>query len=273
VKALQNELYIPPMKKPAITLIITLFFATAYSQNFPQYEKAEFVKGADTLRYRVLYPPDYKQGRKYPLVVFLHGSGERGRDNNLQLAWGADLFASEENRRNFPAIVIFPQCPINSFWSQISRKKLADSLGAFSFESSLPPTVSLQLVMDMLDEWAASGKVNTKKIYVGGLSMGGMGTFEILWRKPGFFAAAIPICGGGDPAKVAGYAKKMPVWIFHGDKDPAVPVGNSRLMNNSLKAAGARVKYTEYPGVGHDSWKNAFSEKELLPWLFKQKRK
>lgn len=273
VKAFQNESYISIMKKFLVFIALTLLISSAFSQNFPQYEKASFIKGSDTLNYRILYPLNYKPGKKYPLVVFLHGSGERGKDNNLQLAWGADLFLKEENRKNFPAIIIFPQCPVNSFWAQMSRKSIADSLGTFSFESSKPPTTSLLLVMEMLDEWAASGKVNKKKIYVGGLSMGGMGTFEILWRKPGFFAAAIPICGAGDPAKVPVYAKKMPVWMFHGDKDPAVPVGNSRLMNNALKASGARVLYTEYPGVGHDSWKNAFAEKELLPWLFRQKRK
>lgn len=102
--------------------------------------------------------------------------------------------------------------------------------------------------------------------------MGGMGTFEILWRKPGFFAAAFPICGAGDPGQVSLYASKFPIWVFHGDKDPAVPVANSRLMVGALQAAKAKVKYTEYPGVGHDSWKNAFAEPELLAWLFKQKK-
>ena len=103
--------------------------------------------------------------------------------------------------------------------------------------------------------------------------MGGMGTFELLWRKPKFFAAAIPICGGGDPSKVNVYAKNFPVWVFHGDSDPVVPVSNSRLMVKELKKAGANVKYTEYPGVGHDSWTNAFAEPGLLDWVFDQEKK
>ena len=103
--------------------------------------------------------------------------------------------------------------------------------------------------------------------------MGGMGTFELLWRKPHFFAAAIPICGGGDPSKVSAYSKNYPVWVFHGSADPVVPPSNSRLMVNSLKAAAANVKYTEYEGVAHDSWTNAFAEPELLEWLFKQELK
>jgi predicted peptidase len=100
-----------------------------------------------------------------------------------------------------------------------------------------------------------------------------MGTFEILWRKPGYFAAAFPICGGGDPSKVALYGKKLPIWIFHGEKDPVVPPANSRRMLAALQIVKAKVKYSEYPGVQHDSWKNAFAEPELFDWLFHQKRK
>jgi predicted peptidase len=102
--------------------------------------------------------------------------------------------------------------------------------------------------------------------------MGGMGTFELLWRKPGFFAAAFPICGGGNPAKAASYGRNFPIWIFHGDEDPVVDVNDSRKMADALKSAAAKVKYTEYAGVKHDSWKKAFTEPELLPWLFNQKR-
>jgi predicted peptidase len=124
----------------------------------------------------------------------------------------------------------------------------------------------------LLDSLARTPQIDTKKIYVGGLSMGGMGTFEILWRKPHFFAAAFPICGGGDVAKVKVYAKNFPVWVFHGSADPTVDVDNSRRMVAQLKADGAKVTYTEYPGVGHESWKNAFAEPALLPWLFAQKK-
>jgi predicted peptidase len=94
----------------------------------------------------------------------------------------------------------------------------------------------------------------------------------LLWRKPGFFAAAFPICGGGNPAKVSEYAKGFPIWIFHGDQDPVVDVNDSRIMVAALKAEGAKVKYTEYPGVKHDSWNKAFAEPELFPWLFNQKK-
>lgn len=261
------------MQKILNPLLLVLLTSSALAQNNSLYEKKEFIHGTDTLRYRVLYPANYSASKKYPLVLFLHGAGERGSNNELQLVWGAQLFTDSVNRIKYPAIVVFPQCPQNDFWARISRTETKDSLGGFFYNSNLPVGKSLDMVMQLLDSIAASGLVNTKKIYVAGLSMGGMGTFELLWRKPGFFAAAIPICGGGDPAKVNIYAKKFPLWVFHGDKDPVVPVSNSRIMVNALKAGRAKVRYSEYPGVLHDSWKNAFAEPSLLKWLFAQKKK
>lgn len=262
------------MQKLLITLFCLLAINSLMAQYKDLYEKKEFISGNDTLRYRILYPVNYEAGKKYPLIVFLHGSGERGNDNEAQLTHGSKLFADPANRQRFPAIVLFPQCAANDFWARIRREpNKKDSLGQFSFPSEQPVGASLNQVSRLLDSLVAAKMVNQKKIYLGGLSMGGMGTFELLWRKPNFFAAAFPICGGGDPQQVTVYAKKFPIWIFHGGSDPVVPVGNSRLMTNALKAAGAKVKYTEYPGVGHDSWNNAFNEAELLPWLFDQKKR
>src|SRR5262249_24914120 len=131
----------------------------------------------------------------------------------------------------------------------------------------------LSMVMLLLDSLSKSKHVDSKRIYAMGISMGGRGTFEILWRKPHFFAAAIPICGGGNPETASLYAKKFPIWIFHGYADKTVDVNDSRHMVTALKAAGAKVKYTEYPGVDHNSCDPAFAEKDLLPWLFAQRRK
>lgn len=130
----------------------------------------------------------------------------------------------------------------------------------------------LNLVSQLLDSMASTNSINIRQIYVGGLSMGGMGTFELLWRKPGFFAAAFPIAGGGDPTKAEVYGKGFPIWIFHGDTDPVVDVNDSRKMAAALKTANAKMKYTEYPGVKHESWNKAFAEPQLLPWLFNQKK-
>ena len=261
------------MHRIAIILICLLAMNNLSAQYNDLYEKKEFITGNDTLRYRILYPVNYDAHKKYPLIVFLHGSGERGNDNDTQLTHGGKLFADSALRQQFPAIVVFPQCARDDFWARLGRDpNKKDSLGQFTFQSDLPMGKSLDGVSRLCDSLAATKTVNTKKIYLGGLSMGGMGTFELLWRKPKFFAAAFPICGGGDPQKVTVYGYKFPIWIFHGDNDQSVPVGNSRLMNKVLYAAGAQVKYSEYPGVGHNSWDNAFAEPELLPWLFKQKK-
>ena len=238
------------------------------------FEKKILLRANDTLQYRIMYPVNYNATKKYPLLLFLHGAGERGNDNELQLMHGSKLFTDSANRQKFPAIVIFPQCAKNDFWSRLDRSTgSTDSLGGFFFPIDKPVGKSAGLVLQLMDSMVATKTVDTKRIYIAGLSMGGMGTFEMLWRRPGFFAAALPICGGGNPEKVSIYAKKFPLWIFHGDNDKSVPVSNSRLMYGVLKNAGAAVKYTEYPGVGHNSWDNAFAEPDLLPWLFKQKKK
>lgn len=262
--------------KISFLLLLTLpLIAGAQTQirDLNLYERQLFIQGNDTLPCRILSPKNFSINTKYPLVVFLHGSGERGSDNDAQLTWGGNLFLDSANRENYPAIIVFPQCHNDSSWSAISRKQVADSLGNFSFPMDKPPTKPLQMVMDFIDTLVTSGRVDPKRIYIGGLSMGGFGTYEILWRRPKLFAAAIAICGGGNPESVKLYGKKFPIWVFHGTLDPSVPVGNSRLMVNALQAEGALVKYTEYPNVYHNSWANAFAEPDLLKWLFAQKKK
>lgn len=171
------------MLKSISTLLLLIFAMNDLSaQNSNSlYEKKEFIKGNDTLRYRMLYPLNYEANKKYPLIVFLHGSGERGSENERQLIHGGKLFADSARRQQFPAFVVIPQCPASDFWSRIKREpNKEDSLGKFSFPSEEPIGPSLGLVSQLLDSLAESGTVNTKKIYLGGLSMGGMGTFELL---------------------------------------------------------------------------------------------
>ena len=261
------------MKKISFIPLLLLLFVSAFAQDKDLFLKKKYVQGNDTLLYRILYPVNYKENKKYPLILFLHGAGERGNDNEAQLTWGANLFLDSANRNKFPAFVIFPQCPKDSSWAAIMRgANRSDSLGGFSFPARETATKPMQLVMDLVNGLVIARKIDRKKLYVGGLSMGGFGTYDILWRMPKFFAAAFPICGGGNPDKVTIYAKNYPIWVFHGGSDPVVPVGNSHLMVRVLKEAGAKVKYSEYPGVGHDSWKNAFAEPDLLPWIFSNKK-
>lgn len=258
--------------KTRLALALVLLSWKAVSQPANLYEKQLFVIGEDTLRCRILTPVNFSPAKKYPLVVFLHGAGERGEDNEKQLLWGADFFADSASRARFPAIVIFPQCPTESYWASVTRTDRKDSLGGFVFDTTAPARKPLGLVLQFIDTLVANGGVDPQRIYLGGLSMGGFGTLEALWRRPDLFAAAFPICGGGVPEKTRLYANRLPVWVFHGDADPIVPVLFSRIMVPAMKTHGMRVQYTEYPGVGHDSWNNAFAEKELMGWIFAQRK-
>ena len=262
------------MKKLSLITVSFLLSVIALAQDLSIFESRTFSVGKDNLPYRVSFPENYNPSQKYPLVVFLHGAGERGIDNQKQLTHRVSLFASSESRQKFPAIVVFPQCPISDFWARTRLLRAATDSTPFILEymTDVPMNKHLGLVSKLLDSLSATRSVDAQRIYIGGLSMGGMGTFEMLWRKPNFFAAAFPICGGGNPSTAAVYGKGFPIWIFHGDKDPVVGVNDSRQMVDALKAAGANVKYTEYPGVKHDSWNNAFAEKDLLPWLFGQRK-
>lgn len=259
--------------KNTLTLLLCLLCLAAVAQDNPAYAKKWFIRGSDTLPFRILYPVKYDSKKQYPLVLFMHGAGERGSNNEAQLIHGSRLFSDSANRSKYPAIVVVPQCPANDFWARVRLIKPAKDSTPNEIEYLTgAPGKGMTMVNLLLDSLAGEKTVDNKRIYVGGLSMGGMGTFELLWRRPGFFAAAFPICGGGNVDKVPTYADKLPVWIFHGDKDPVVDVNGSRKMYAALKAAGANVTYTEYPGVKHDSWNNAFAEPGLLPWLFSQKK-
>lgn len=258
--------------KQLITCILAITLAaSAMAQDNTLYEKHWYVSGTDSMGYRLLLPENYNASETYPLVFFMHGAGERGSDNERQLIHGSKLFANPANRAKFPAIVVMPQCPQSSFWSNVQWKRDSTGKSEFIFDASQPPTIAMTMANNLLHFLLKEYPVNKKQVYIGGLSMGGMGTFEIVYRNPGLFAAAFPICGGGDPAS----AKKLKPthwWVFHGDSDAVVPPKYSELMVAALKAVKADVKFTLYPGVNHNSWDSAFAEPGLLPWLFAQKK-
>jgi predicted peptidase len=256
------------IKKLLLLIVIQLVYHQSKAQDISKYEKHLFVQNGDTLPYRLLLPENYNSSKKYPLVLFLHGAGERGNDNEKQLVHGAKLFLKEENRKNFPAIIVFPQCPANSFWSNV-QFKMEDGKRVLEFQEAGEPTIAMKLAQELLFHIKQTYAVANKQIYVGGLSMGGMGTFEMVRRNPKLFAAAIPICGGGNPA-TASKLKKTKWWVFHGGKDDVVPVSLSEQMVGALKKVKASVKFTLYPDANHNSWDPAFAEPELLTWLFSQ---
>jgi predicted peptidase len=255
-----------------LILFCLMFFSVCLeAQDTTGYQKATFVVAGDTLPYRILFPENYDRKKKYPLLVFLHGSGERGKDNEKQLTHGASLFLKSENRKNFPSIVVFPQCPANSYWSSVRIDRSAMPL-TLDFDYSVAPTWPLKSVISLVQKLSHEEAVNRSKVYIAGLSMGGMGTFEAVYRYPKLFAAAVPICGGGDSARYDSRIKRVPFWIFHGDKDGVVGVNHSRRMVSRLKELKVPVRYTEYPEVNHNSWDFALAEPEFFPWLFSNKR-
>ncbi len=202
-------------------------------------------------KYVLFVPHDYKGEKAYPLILFLHGAGERagGKKQPVEVGIGP---AIKKREKDFPALVIIPQVEKGRNWQAGSP--------------------DAKRALDILAEVEKEYKVDDKRVYLTGLSMGGFGTWSLAVANPDKWAAIVPICGRGDTSK-AEKIKDLPCWCFHGDKDPAVKVDYSRQMIEALKKAGGDPKYTEYPGVGHNSWDKAYGTDELYDWLFKQHKK
>jgi predicted peptidase len=251
-----------------LALVCLVFQNMIQAQDHHLYEKENFVNGGDTLPYRIMFPINFEDDNQYPLLIFLHGSGERGSDNENQLVHGGSFFAADSNRLNFPAIVVFPQCSASSYWANVDFSLLPDGSDELHFDPEGEPTLSMQLLILMIDSLRDLSFVDNKRIYIGGLSMGGMGTFELLYRMPEVFAAAFPICGGGNAKTINEQVRYVKVWAFHGEDDTVVLPGLSEKMIEALIKAGADARLTIYPNVGHNAWDYVFREPSLLPWLF-----
>ena len=223
-----------------------------------------FDRDGARLRYRFLEPADTAADERYPLVIFLHGIGERGTDNARQLCNGVERFVTDAARAKHPCFLVVPQCPPDATWSPIRGTRENPAF-------SETPTRPAALLLGLVEELVQDPRVDPDRVYLTGLSMGGYGTWDIASRRPDLFAAALPVCGGGDPAR-AGSLAGLPIWCFHGGADALVPPERSRAMIEALSKAGAEAKYTEYEGVGHDSWTRTYGDPEVLEWLFGQKR-
>ncbi len=255
-------------------LLVIIFLGTGVvvqAQDSSLFKKEIYVSGNDTLPYRILLPLNYDVSKKYPLVLFLHGSGERGKDNESQLTFGSSLFLRDSIRGKYPAIVVFPQCRHESYWSNVNRDYTKSGEERYVFQTGGEPTIAMKLLQKLLKQIIRQYPVEKKQIYAGGYSMGGMGTFEIVWRNPKLFAAAFPICGGADTASAKKF-RKVHWWIFHGAKDDVVLPQFSQRIVKALQAVQADVKFTLYPGADHNSWDNALAEPGLLPWLFSKRK-
>ncbi|MBQ0125803.1 MAG: prolyl oligopeptidase family serine peptidase [Clostridiales bacterium] len=226
-----------------------------------------------SLPYRTYYPSGYDEndGEKYPLLLFLHGHGECGTDNELHIR--VLQKPNELLDRVIKAdtcIIVAPQCPCAE--EKYEWVNLHHKWGTGSRECpENTPTVALSAAKELLDTFIATKKVDTARIYAAGISMGGYGTWEMITRYPDVFAAAVPVCGGGFPS-CAERLKNVSVWAFHGEADGTVPARGTHEMEAAMKALGCDVRATYYEGVGHDSWIPAYKEPELLEWLFSKSK-
>jgi predicted peptidase len=204
-------------------------------------------------KYVVFVPQDYSGDKEYPLILFLHGSGERGDDGQAPVKQGiGNAIKFKDKDKTFPFIVVFPQAAKGGSW------KAGDP--------------DAERALAILAEVQKTYKVDAKRLYLTGLSMGGAGTWSLAAAFPDKWAAIVPICGGGDP-ELAGKIKHIPCWCFVGDKDGASLVEKTRAIVKALKDAGGEPRYSEYPYVGHNSWDPAYVTGELYTWLLVQKLK
>ena len=225
-------------------------------------KRCAFKKDGRTILYR-LHSPFCEKGVKYPLVLFLHGSGERGSDNTATLIHGVVPICKYAMRHG-DAFVVTPQCPANRKWVEQDWSKP-------TMKRPDKPNQEMTLVMELLRELVATLPVDPLRVYVTGISMGGYGTWDIVTRMPGFFAAAMPVCGGVDDTTAELY-RGTALMFFHGDADTAVPVGYSRRMDKALSDAGIAHVYKEYPKTGHKCWPRTYANDSVLDWLFAQER-
>ena len=242
-----------------IAICLAMIIVPMAGQDMPKNQTVKTFQGKTTktlkAEYLLFLPAGYKEdaGKKWPLMLFLHGAGERGSDIRKVAVHGPPKIVKD--RPDFPFILVSPQCPSGQSWSD-------------------------DLVLGLLDEVMKEYRVDAKRVYLTGLSMGGYETWSLGLRYPSRFAAIAPICGGGSTLPILlpdqgqqAALKKLPVWVFHGGKDPVVKLEESERLVHMLKAIGNQnVKFTVYPEAGHDSWTEAYKNPELYDWLLEQSR-
>ena len=252
--------------KIIMALILSVLTTTNLFSQQSLFSPMKYSNGkGDTLNYRLL-SPDFDPLRKYPLVIFLHGSGESGDDNLAQLQWGVSNFATDYNLKMHKAFVIAPQCPKNQTWDNFYG-----NLENLEIKYNDTASKISDLLFGLINSTIKNHAIDTNRIYITGLSLGGIGTYDFIIRYPNLFAAAAPVCGAGDTSK-ASVIKHIPIWIFHGAEDVAVNPKYSLDMVYALTKAGAHPGFTQYPSVGHFSWIAAYSDPMFMEWLFSQNK-
>lgn len=248
------------------SLFLFLLIPVSLLADTSEFQFKEFNLEDQTLKYRLFKSEDYSKTGSYALILTLHGSSLRGSDNRAQLKENRGPMELKRyiKKHLLNAMIVSPQCPAGERW--VETPWYGDS-------HSMPeePNPTMTLTIALMKNLIRNQVVNPNRIYVTGLSLGGFGCWDIIQREPDLFAAAIPICGGGDTAQ-ASRLKDLPIWIFHGDSDGIVKTKRSRNMFAALQKVGGKVKYTEYPNTGHDSFTPTYNDEKVLEWLFSQKK-
>ncbi|NCC61753.1 MAG: phospholipase [Verrucomicrobiae bacterium] len=247
-----------------VWMVVLCFLTTSLKASEDFQEKVYTSSEGESLVYRIHIPEAVDVKKHDPLILFFHGAGERGNDNNKQLIHGVKDILAYANTYNMPSIIVVPQCPAGEQW-------VNTPWGADAHTMPENPSASMKLTIALLKELQSTFSVDQTRIYVTGLSMGGFGTWDIIQRMPNTFAAAMPVCGGGD-TEMADAVKHIPAWVFHGGADGVVNPKRARDMVAALEKIGGKVQYTEYEGVGHNAWTRTYANEDVLKWLFSQKK-
>ncbi len=261
--------------------------ASSLAASYLGYTANVFISQGNALVYYLYIPANYNPTRKYPLVLLLHGGGERSKSTNTLAqneklllndpyasVWSAAYNAPGNPRiqQNWPCFVVIPQIESSQQWVNVDVHK-------GSYVQPGQPSIPLMLTKELLDalQHKYSG-IDASRLYITGLSNGGLGTWDAIERWPNYFAAAAPIAGAGDPSKAA-VLKDLPIWAFHGSVDPTIPVSGSRDMIAAIQAAGGHPRYTEFAGQGHGVWPYVYALNTsslrvtgFFAWLFAQHR-
>lgn len=230
------------------------------------FKREDYIDAAgNKLPYQLMEPRKGEKAVQYPLVIFLHGSGERGNDNAAQMKNGVHAFCEKNFRDKHPCYLLAPQCPTDQRWGGSSR-----DINIRYDESN--PTIPGRMLIELIEKTLKDHPdIDRRRVYITGLSMGGFGTFDALMRRPDLFAAGMPLCGGGDPSH-ADRIKDIPLWVFHGRLDEAVHPRFSWEMVDALKKVGSRVQYTEFSTFNHNIWDVTYYNPAVLEWMFAQRK-
>jgi predicted peptidase len=244
--------------------------AVLASQDFNAYEKHYFNAPLLNMPYLYMRPLHAEPLKKYPLLIFLHGANQRGFDNERPLLIGGAFFSRDSIRNKYNSYILFPQCPEIDTWAyfETTSDPQTGKVTALNFPFKKQPTEVSQVLMQLLDSLVKSDAIDPDRIYIAGLSQGGMGVLDLIARYPDRFAAGVSMCGAGNVTTTKLFAQKVPLWLFHGEKDDIIPVDFSRSYYKRLTRLHADVQYTEYLNVLHNCWINAFKTAEWVDWMY-----